>query len=197
MKRLGVVLFLTVVTFLSGYFILINLNKPVIYKSVSERAIEYMHEQKKNNNETWVNSNIATNESKLSISSSKDITNECFSISIPFKILNVKESDVCNRYVTFTSPRGEVTVYEVDTETAALDENPSIIMRRSNKTVYNESNIAVNGRRYIIFTESKEGNGMVAFTQENAKLFVLSIKVYTDEDMSEKFSQMLGSIIFN
>ncbi len=116
MKKIAVAILITIVAIVSVYILLKILNKPVIYKGISTRAQDYINQQKLKNNQSWDTLRIATQESKPKQEAVVD-TNDCFSITIPYQVMRIKEEESCNKYITFNSPRGEITVYQVKAET--------------------------------------------------------------------------------
>ena len=193
MKKFIAFLLFTIVALVSIAVLLRLVNKPVIYKGISPRAQEYLSQNARKNSEPWGNFKIATKEAEQN-GLIREV-NDCFSILIPFNVLKNKEEGTCNRYITFASPRGEITVYQAQTSTS-LDENPSIIMRRANSSMYNESSEEINGRWYLTFKEVANNYKKAAFYQANDQLFVLTINVYADDNLDKVFSQMLSSVVY-
>src|SRR6478736_8743226 len=99
MKKSIIFIIVTLVLGLSGYLLVVSTSKPVINTSLSKRAEEYIHTQKTKANDQWSTVDLSTNASNQKFQDSA-VTNDCFTLRVPFSVLKNKFNGKCSQYIT-------------------------------------------------------------------------------------------------
>ncbi len=182
----------------SGYFIYSQLQqKTVISTQLSDRAQEYLNEKKQSDNADWRDVSLENKHVDT-----ENVTNEarkggdCFTLTIPFAISKENQKEGCVVDLTTATPQVRILSTQRKTSVKKLDELPEIQLRRSKPDQYKESSKQVNGRDYIIFLQTEPYFTATAFTLIDKEAFSLSFSTTTNENLEEKFNQVLSSAQF-
>jgi hypothetical protein len=168
--------------------------KTIIYGDMSDRGKSYITTKKEGNDSFW---NTVDLQGKVSGPSSQSFSMpDCFSITIPFAIKKADKKDDCGLSVSTENPNGRVVVYQKTMGISSVNDAPDVKLRDSKPDQYQKSMKSIGGIDYLIY---KETNGMFvqnAFYYANGKLFGLTLSSSTNEDLTGKFEEILGSVRF-
>jgi hypothetical protein len=199
MKKILLFIVVLLAVGVCGYAVVMKSNTTTIYSGLTDRGKEYIKEKKKDNAVPWLVIDIdgVTSTGSANLGKNKVFDNGCFTMIIPFEVEKQKKQGECFFYYTTLSPRASLTVYYQDADATNLNEDTSVMMRRSNKGMYSEKSVEMNGRTYVIFEKSENNTyEETAFNITQGKLFVLNLNTYSSESSDSEFQQMLRSLEF-
>ncbi len=177
------------------YFYIDFKNSSRTQNSLSDRAKEFLQEQKTGNNSL---SDINFKGRKII---SQDISVEkCFSFHIPFSVRNVNtdnNGNPCYRYISFDNPKGSVVIYRENAAGFDLESAPGVSLRRLKKDVYKEENFSINGHSFLVFRDTTKPYEKTAYTLVSSSYIITTLSVTDPEVPEEKFKMLLASIQAN
>ncbi len=173
-----------------GYMVVTS--KRTIEPHLSERAKEYLEDQKENHDETWRGIDL---DATGTPSQSQIEAKPCFSITVPFEVSLATEEKVCMYRITTRQPLGKIVVYQAAFTLGQLEDDAGVRLRSTDIKVYAKESIEINGRNFLIFTK-KEGAETTAFSLKNNELFVLTMLDISGEQADKDFIKMLDSVVF-
>lgn len=174
------------------YFYIDFKNSSRTQNSLSDRAKEFLQEQKTRNNSL---TDINLKGRKII---SQDISVEkCFSFHIPFSVRNVNtdnNGNPCYRYVSFDNPKGSVVIYKESSSGLDLDSAPGVSLRRLKKDVYKEESFSITGHSFLVFRDTTKPYEKTAYTLVSGSYIITTLSVTDPEVPEEKFKMLLASI---
>ena len=161
---------------------------------LSERSQEFIKGQKESD-DTW----RFVQEDEENLKKGKpEITelnvDDCFSLAIPYNIINERTDRKCFRHIVTGNPKTTIVVYVDEKVLSSIDEEPGIRLRRERNKEYKESKKIINDREFIIFSKISQESEKIAFSYSGNKLFVLSIQA-SPFDKMEKFDNEYYGIL--
>jgi hypothetical protein len=181
---------------IAGYVYLKESSKPVIRNEISERSKEFIATQAKKEDSSWQTVNLGKKRAGESDFDSQVITvKNCYSIVIPFQIIDDRQNDPCIYYAILESPRGNMTtsLREVGFKHAA--DAPDVSFRRSKKELYKESSIETEKGSFLVFTDNTTGTGTSAFGMVDGKLFTVTLNIgASDEIQIRQMKKIIESL---
>ena len=164
--------------------------------SLSERAKEFIQNQKKNPESQWYGVDLEKKRNAAINTPQIKQVGQCFSLDVPFPITDIKHMGTCfDRFAT-DLPKGAVIVYVQDSNVNFIDDDSGVHMRRTYVDKYDERNIKVGDREYLVFKLKNGGYERSAFYLSSGKLFVLNLLSDTNENLDKQFERMLSSVKF-
>lgn len=187
-------IFLLVIIGVVVYFYVDFLRSSRSQNTLSDRAKEFLQEQKTKNNSY---SNLRLENGKVI---DQDITVEkCFSFQVPFRIKNINtdSKNPCYRYVSFENPKGSIVIYREDAGGLSIDEAPGIALRRLKKDTYKEESIVLGGQKFLVFQDTTKPFEKTAYTKSSDFYIIATLSVTDPEVSKEKFMSFLASVKAN
>lgn len=198
MKKITLVATITVIIGIGIYFYYYSTHRSSINSpgTLSTRAKEYLHTDKREYNEDW--RNVSFKEKYETDVSKKQVNiDNCFSIYIPFLISLHRPEGSCGHFFMLKEPKGTVVVYDRETEITSLDEETGVNFRRSVSKEYVEAKVTVNGRSFLTFKKKGESYEKTAFLLHTNKLFVITLSAVDSTGMEPNFMTILNSVQFD
>lgn len=175
---------------MSGLVVFIFFKSPKAYgiqqNELSKRALEFIDTQKSKEDSIWSNKNLNEKEdTKGTI-----FETNCFRLSIPFENSLTKteeKQESCSFEAQIQNPLARLVVI-VEKNKQSIDEHPSVIMRRRDKSTYKEVQKTLDSIPLFIF-ESKDTLNI--FYIQKSKVVTITFTSLTDpkdikDDVIEK-----------
>ncbi len=174
------------------YFYIDFLNSSRTQSSLSDRAKEFLKEQKGGSNSL---SDVRL-QAKTVISQDISI-DTCFSFHVPFSVKNVNtdnNGNPCYRYIAFDNPKGSIVIYQEKAAGLPLENAPGVSLRRLKKDIYKEESVKNEAYSFLVFRDTTKPYEKTAYMLSNDKYTIVTLSV-TDPQISEgKFIELLSSI---
>lgn len=187
----GVILFVLIAG-VALYFYVDFLNASHTQNSLSDRAKEFLQEQKTGNNSL---SDVNLKGRKVI---SQDISIEkCFSFHVPFSVRNVNtdnNGNPCYRYVSFDNPKGSIVIYKESAAGLPLENAPGISLRRLKKDTYKEESLSINGHTFLVFRDITKAYEKTAYMVSHDNYIIVTLSVTDPEVSDDTFKMLLSSI---
>lgn len=185
---------------LSGY-VIYKYSKPNIntssQKELSERSKEFLKNQQSQGKLDFGGLDSTGKKIEKVVGSEFIDVGTCFSMTIPFPIVDDKDLGECFRQINVTSPRASINVYARDVSYSTLEEDSGVKMRRTEKNTYKEDKKTVNGKTFVIFKKTDAGYEKTALYLSGGKLIGINLLANINDDiLDKKFDDMLESVEF-
>ncbi len=194
-KKIRVGALLLVLTLLIFRIIIQFTTQTTITKNLSDRAKEYLSQQKSKNPGYWDKVNFEE-PPKGATSSGVVSVGGCFQIEIPFGIKEIRKEGKCANFFILTNGKGQVHAYVAPMEASSLGEISHVIMRRSKPDVYQESSEVINGRTFLEFkhNDTYTYEKVAFYPLDGQKMLVVSLASNSNIKMDQMFLKILESI---
>jgi hypothetical protein len=178
--------------------IVVLTSRTQVNTTLSDRAKEFIKQQRDTNNSYWQQSSVgkevsaAPNQADLSVG-------PCFRIHIPFPLKYNKLEGECLANLTTLSPDGgRIITYANKTNANSVDDDTGVKLRRSQKDEYTENREITGGKTFVTFQKKDGGYEKSAFYIYNGRLFVLNLIINGNPSVEydQKFKEMLTSVEF-
>ncbi|MBU2592166.1 hypothetical protein KKD61_01745 [Patescibacteria group bacterium] len=168
-------------------------------KEISQRGEDFLKNRQENQDEVWSFVDFESNLGTKKVLGVQTINAKgCFSFEVPFEVTNFRgDEENCNYYFAIQNPKGELRLYRKKVTAERLEDEPGVKLRLDKPDTYQKEEEPVNGVSFLTFRSSDPGQYQkIAFYLSNENLFVLSLIVYTTDNIDNKFTQALGAISF-
>lgn len=196
MKKLliGGVIILVLVGGVAGYMVL-STEKKIATDSLSDRAKEYIEDQKGGNDSLW--RSVDLENSKANLPKSTLIAKEgCFSLTLPFRMKAERPEEGCSVDITTDEPMGLFVASLKEMSVSSLDDIPSVRLRREKTEEYTEETWNANGKAFLTF-KSKDGTYKRNIFYVTPKgIFSMTLNINTNEDLDPKMKEALETLRF-
>lgn len=166
---------------------------------LSDRAKEFIDEQKSENESDWKFARLDKNADKAgSFIGQRQQVGNCFSFVMVFRVHNPREDGKCNWYFGIEKPRGFITAYMVDAKGIKTPEQiDGVSMRQKFKEKYQEEKRVVNGVTYLIFKGKSGVYEVNVFALYGEKALTFNVVTTSPDNFDNEFNTMLESIEFD
>jgi hypothetical protein len=190
MKKVFLIFIILVVS-IGGFFVYKELTqKAVIRSEISDRSKKFLSKQKSDNG-MWEDANV----NKPADEGNKNITvDKCFSFIMTFTVRFSRKDGPCEVSYGLSSPRGTLVMYKRSGKVGSFEAVPGVSMRRIHTDKYTEESRNINGKTYLIFTQTKEEQILSAFYFEPGSYFVANLLGSTSDESKEKLIQLLETV---
>lgn len=164
-------------------------NKRIGTTELSDRSRQYLAEQESNDL-------LRTADLDESASGPKTVSAPgCFSMYIPFDVINEREDGECNWHYQIGRPRGFISASLTDKSISRLDDEPGVQLRRSRSHEYEESTYTTNeGTRFLVFERIEGEHQYTAFNIQYGGMLTVTFVPRDSRDFTEDFHKLLDSV---
>jgi len=162
---------------------------------ISNRAEEFLAEQKATDSEQWRFIDLSEKDEGLVLGAQTYEIGNCLKVTIPFEVKNDYSERGCGHFFAVANPHGSIYVYQKEVNFEKIDEDSGVMLRRKEKENYEESNFENGGRNFLIFTKVGENSReKVAFYLKRKRMTIVSWLNDSSEDIPGKFEDILRSL---
>lgn len=163
---------------------------------LSKRASEYLAVRSQED-QSWKTVRLAdeTQPGKKIVTDTAIKVGTCFSVVIPLHVANTKNKGKCFMVFSTEEPKGNIRIYEHETEYADINDVSDLKMRRMFKEKYTEREIIKEGAVVYSFEAADPLlYDAVTFYLHNRRLIIISMQFPTSENLDTIMNKLVQSI---